>query len=106
MGTTRKRLKHEFSFEQVKRFKALHFDILDDHRAPQEHRAEDLNRYFTSPTILPMATYAHDTIAVDMQVDTKDGNDELFEEMEVTPNDEEQQLSQKMTDLSVKSTTS
>ena len=112
MTTKKKRgIEEKSSLHKLTRMNESKFDILDDHHDPMEHRAEDLNRYFTSPSLrsitmkaeeeeeLMMVTgaMADDTSGSEVE-EMDDGHEEEEEE------EEEQHLSQQMTELSVKST--
>ena len=99
--TSHKRKRNVVDLNTIKRFKDLHFNILDDHHDPQEHFDPDLNRYFTSPTILPVTYDTQEAIVMDIHLDYDD-DDVDNEEMDVvTQKDEEQELSQRMTALSM-----
>ena len=100
--TSHKRKRNPVDFNTIKRFKELHFHILDDHHDPQEHFNQDLNRYFTSPTILPVTHNAQEAIVVDVTLDYGNDDDDEVEDMDVvTQKDDEQELSQQMNDLSM-----
>ena len=74
-----------------------HVDILDDHQDPMEHRHEDLNRYFTTPSIRPLVLKEEEMVVLpDETIDDRMDQDEMDEH--------EQHLSQQLTNLSVTGT--
>lgn len=75
-----------------------HVDILDDHHDPMEHRPEDLNRYFTTPSIRPLVLKEEEMVVLpDENID-----DHHMDQDEI--DEHEQHLSQQMTNLSVTET--
>ena len=68
-----------------------HVDILDDHHDPMEHRPEDLNRYFTTPSIRPLVLKEEEMVVLpDENID-----DHHMDQDEI--DEHEQHLSQQMT---------
>ena len=105
MATTAKPTKQKLQMNYVTRLKALQFDILDDHHDPKEHQADDLNRYFTTPMIYPVTMKAQaeeEGMVMDVDVDDSSSDKEIEEMDDDMQADDQQQLSQKMDELSVK----